>query len=77
MEEESKIEHLKNKIMYSENFQMCLNLKEQFCAASNNPEQQLAILQHLLNEYAKCGEDVTFHLLLFNYMLLGYFKKYF
>ncbi|XP_015087606.2 homeobox-leucine zipper protein PROTODERMAL FACTOR 2-like [Solanum pennellii] len=58
LEEKSKIEHLKNKIMYSENFQMCLNLKQQFCAASNNPEQQRAILQDLLNEYAKFGEDV-------------------
>lgn len=75
MEEESKIEHLKNKIMYSENFQMCFDLKEQFCAASNNPEQQRAILQDLLNEYAKFGEDVSFHFLLFNYMLLGYFKN--
>ncbi|KAK6779813.1 hypothetical protein RDI58_021997 [Solanum bulbocastanum] len=59
MEEESKIDHLKNKIMYSENFQMCLDLKEQFCAASNNPEQQRAILRESLNEYAKFGEDVT------------------
>ncbi|KAG5584940.1 hypothetical protein H5410_045374 [Solanum commersonii] len=59
MEEKSKIDHLKNKIMYSENFQICVDLKEQFCAASNNLEQQRAILRDLLNEYAKFGEDVT------------------
>ncbi|KAH0641015.1 hypothetical protein KY285_037601 [Solanum tuberosum] len=58
MKEESEIDRLKNKIMYSENFQICLDLKEQFCAASNNPEQQRAILRDLLNEYAKFGEDV-------------------
>ncbi|XP_049408408.1 homeobox-leucine zipper protein ROC8-like [Solanum stenotomum] len=58
MKEESEIDRLKNKIMYSENFHICLDLKEQFCAASNNPEQQRAILRDLLNEYAKFGEDV-------------------
>jgi len=75
MKEESEIDRLKNKIMYSENFQICVDFKEQFCAASNNPEQQRAILRDLLNEYAKFGEDVSFHFLLFDYMLPRYFKN--
>ncbi|KAK4731213.1 hypothetical protein R3W88_024201 [Solanum pinnatisectum] len=51
MEEESKIDQLKNKIMYSENFQMCLDLKEQVTMISK-------IIDHFIEDIE--GYDMLF-----------------
>lgn len=71
--EEREILLLKNERLHAENLRMYLELNKRICVNCNNVEQKQKILQDLQNENARLIEEVSFHFLLINYMLLELF----